>query len=171
MKNFFKICVSCLIFSCIFTVFANSNIYEFKPVQEEFSKAFYKKNAALAEIDGSNCLALTKHSQWNIKLKPEDYANRTIYINYEFKVENITAANKNQGFKVMFVYTKNGKKTYCHRPPVSGTTDWQNIQQKIRVPEGISDVIMQVSIPNGKAWVKKLFISGNTVKKKVDSKQ
>ena len=54
MKNFFKICVSCLIFSCIFTVFANSNIYEFKPIQEEFSKAFYKKNAALAEIDGSN---------------------------------------------------------------------------------------------------------------------
>ena len=167
MKSFFKVYLSCLIFSCIFTVFANSNIYEFKPVQEDFSKAFYKKNAALTELDGSNCLVLTNHGQWNIKLKPEDYANRTIYINYEFKVENITSANKNQGFKVMFVYTKNGKKTYCHRPPVSGTTDWQNIQQKIKVPEGISDVIMQVSIPNGKAWVKKLFISGNAVKKKL----
>ena len=165
MKKFFRTFINCLIFGCIFTVFADSNIFEFKFTPEYLVKASYKKNASLVKSDDVDCLALENHSQWTVKLNPEDFAGRTIYINYEYKTENIVAANKNQGFKVMFVYTKDGKKTFCHRPPVSGNNPWKSMQQKIKIPEGISEVILSVSIPNGKAWMKKLFISSNIANK------
>ncbi len=159
MKKLFSL-VFGVLFALLFTASAETVIYEFNPVQEDFAKAFYKRNAALGECDGSPCLVLNGHSTWSIKLDPADFAGRTIYINYEYKIENITAANKNQGFKVMFVYTADGRKTYCHRPPVSGSNDWSSMRQTIRVPEGITEVVLTISIPNGRAWIRKLHISG-----------
>ena len=159
MKKLFILVLGAL-FALSFTVSAETVIYEFKPVQSDFSQAFYQRKAALGECDNFPCLVLAGNAQWSIKLNPTDFANRTIYLNYEYKTADITAANKNQGFKVMFVYTKDGRKTYCHRPPVSGNNDWSSMRQMIRVPDGITEVILTVSIPNGNAWIRKLYISG-----------
>ena len=159
MKNLFILVLGAL-FALSFTVSAETVIYEFKPVQDDFSQAFYQRKAALGECDSFPCLVLSGNAQWSIKLNPTDFANRTIYLNYEYKTADIIAANKNQGFKVMIVYTKDGRKTYCHRPPVSGNNDWSSMRQMIRVPDGITEVILTVSIPNGNAWIRKLYISG-----------
>ena len=169
MKKCSLICMLAVLFGSIFSASAETAIYEFKPVQECFIKAFYKRNASLGEYDNSTCLILSGHAQWVIKLNPADFANRTIFLNYEYKTANIVAANKNQGFKVTFIYAKNGKKIYCHRPPVSGNKEWSTMQQKIRVPDGITEVTFSVAIPNGNAWVRKLYISGQPTVKPVAS--
>ena len=63
MKNLFILVLGAL-FALSFTVSAETVIYEFKPVQGDFSKAFYQRKAALGECDNFPCLVLAGNAQW-----------------------------------------------------------------------------------------------------------
>ena len=82
MKKFYVLFY--LLSACWLNLWATAQIYEFKPVQGDFSQAFYQRKAALGECDNFPCLVLAGNAQWSIKLNPTDFANRTIYLNYEF---------------------------------------------------------------------------------------
>ena len=88
MKKCSLICMLAVLLGCIFNASAETAIYEFKPVQESFTKAFYKKNASWGECDNSTCLILSGHAQLVIKLNPADKIQR-------FPAESIFLSGKN----------------------------------------------------------------------------
>ena len=162
MKLYSILGIIIFIFNCIPIVYANNPLYEFN--KDKFNLAFSKRNAKL----DNNKLHLFNSGSWNVNLDAKDFTGKTIYLSCEYQTKDIKVANKNQGFKVMFVYTLNGKKTYCHRPAVSGTNNWSTLTHRIKVPNNISNATLSISIPNGKVWIKKLTISPHTTNSKTN---
>ena len=160
MKNFL-LSIILLLFIAIPSTYANKPLFKFAPTI--FNQAFAKKNAVIE----NNCLTLNGNSSWNVKLNYQNLEGKTIYVTCNYQTSNINVTKKNQGFKVMFIYTLNGKKTYCHKVPIVGTNNWTTTNHRINVPANISDATLAVSTPCGKVAIKELFITTKASDKKI----
>ena len=160
MKNFL-LHIILLLFIAIPSTYANKPLFKFAPTI--FNQAFAKKNAVIE----NNCLTLNGNSSWNVKLNYQNLEGKTIYVTCNYQTSNINVTKKNQGFKVMFIYTLNGKKTYCHKVPIVGTNNWTTITHRINVPANISDTTLAVSTPCGKVAIKELFVTTKASDKKI----
>ena len=160
-NHWFGLLAACL---CGFSVLrAQPASFEFRGEKEQFAAAAEKRKASLAECDGSKCIFLSGSSKWAVRLDPAEFAGRTFFIDCEYRTEGISVKPEKKnthGFKAqLYVVTGEKKKLYFHGLPVSGTHDWNTDRRKIVIPAGCTEIILSVSIPDGKAWVRKLTLA------------
>jgi len=138
--------------------------FELKPDPASFAQASEKRGAALETKDGSPSLALAGKAAWSVKLDPAGFAGKTVRLSCEFKVEGISVKpekKNSHGFKAqLFIRRENGKKIYSHKLPVQGSCDWSTISQRIAIPADSAEMILSVSIPDGKVWIRRLELKG-----------
>ncbi|MBE6380185.1 MAG: hypothetical protein E7047_04580 [Lentisphaerae bacterium] len=138
--------------------------YEAKFTAEAVKSAKYVYGASAGTIDGTPCLVIKGASCWGVELPAAEYANQKCTLTYEYKLDNVGAndsTDSNAGFKVQIVYTVDGKNRYTHREPLRGSSDWQSNTLKITFPENVSKIMLEVSAPSGKAYIRKLKLTGN----------
>ena len=140
-----------------------SSAWELKMDQASVAKASQKRNAVLDKEGETPCLTLSGRAGWSVKLAPADFAGKTVVLDCEYKTEGISVNSEKKnihGFKIqLYILRKNGKKIYAHKMPVQGTCDWSTIKQKISVPDDAETMILGASIPDGKAWIRRLELA------------